>query len=138
MLILKEKEDNNVCPSNFTFVAATKACAQLKFMDDGRSIHLQIVKQGLESDAFVGSTVVDMYAKCGSLVEAKKTFDLMPCRGVVFWNALIICYTEYGPSTEALECFSYTLKACISLKAIRRDQEIHNEIMENVGSWQIS
>ena len=79
MLILKEKEDNSVCPSNFTFVAATKACAQLKFMDDGRSIHLQIVKQGLESDAFVRSTVVDMYAKCRSLVEAKKTFDLMPC-----------------------------------------------------------
>ena len=39
-------------------------------------------------------------------------------------------YTEYGPSTEALECFSYTLKACISLKAIRRDQEIHNGIIE--------
>ena len=48
-------------------------------MDDGRSIHLPMVKQGLESYAFVGSNVVDMYAKCGSLVEAKKMFDLMPC-----------------------------------------------------------
>ena len=28
MLILKEKEDNSVCPRNFTFVAATNACAQ--------------------------------------------------------------------------------------------------------------
>ena len=61
------------------FVATTKACAQLKFMDDGSSIHLQIVTQQLGSDAFVRSIFVDMYVKCGSLVEAKKTFDLMPC-----------------------------------------------------------
>ncbi len=43
----------------------------------------------LDSDVFVGSSLVDMCAKCGSMDEAWRVFDKMPSRNVVSWNAMI-------------------------------------------------
>jgi pentatricopeptide repeat protein len=42
------------------------------------SVHVQIVQSGLESEVFVGSSLVDMYAKCGSIEGAWRVFNKMP------------------------------------------------------------
>jgi hypothetical protein len=36
-------------------------------LEEGRCVHQQIIQSGLESDVFVGSSLVDRYAKCGAL-----------------------------------------------------------------------
>ncbi len=51
----------------------------------------------VESNAIVGSNLVDMYAKCGSMEEAWKVFNKMPLHDVVSWNAM------HGHGKEALE-----------------------------------
>lgn len=48
-------------------------------------IHDQIFKFGMESDLLMGSTLVDMYGKCGSLDSACKLFDKVPNHDVVSW-----------------------------------------------------
>ncbi len=40
-----------------------KACAGVAAIEEGRCVHQQIIRSGLESDVFVGSSLVDMYAK---------------------------------------------------------------------------
>ena len=35
----------------------------------GQSIHGLVVKTGLESDMIVGTAMLDMYAKCGSMIN---------------------------------------------------------------------
>jgi pentatricopeptide repeat protein len=47
------------------------------------SVHVQIVQSGLESEVFVGSSLVDMYAKCGSCDDALKVFNTMPSQDMV-------------------------------------------------------
>eukprot|EP00250_Pteridium_aquilinum_P019063 c24275_g6_i1 orf=480-1427(+) len=52
-------------PSRHTFVALLKACTKLKDVERGNELHAEIAKHGLlRTDLFVGSTLVDMYAKC--------------------------------------------------------------------------
>jgi pentatricopeptide repeat protein len=44
----------------------------------GRCIHQQIIQSGLESDVSVANSLVDMYAKCGSIEDAWRVFNKMP------------------------------------------------------------
>eukprot|EP00250_Pteridium_aquilinum_P034923 c8329_g1_i1 orf=94-567(+) len=48
-----------------SFLALLKACIQLKDLAIGWQIHRQIIENGfLEMDVFLGSALIDMYAKC--------------------------------------------------------------------------
>ncbi|CAM6016298.1 unnamed protein product [Sphagnum balticum] len=47
-------------------------------IEEGRCVHQQIIQTGLESNVFVGITLVDMYAKCGSIEDAWRLFNNVP------------------------------------------------------------
>ncbi len=72
-----------------TFVGVLNACAGLAALEEGRCAHEQVIQSGCESNAIVGSNLVDMYAKCGSMEEAWKVFNKMPLHDVVSWNAML-------------------------------------------------
>ncbi len=54
---------------------------------------------------FVGSSLVDMSAKCGSMEDACRVFNKMPSCDVVAWNAMIFGYMKCGQGQKALELF---------------------------------
>lgn len=128
----------------YTVVELLKACTELKDVETGSDLHAHVAKMGLfKDDLFVGSSLVDMYAKCGSLVKAQQAFDDFPVRDVVLWTALIAGYVEHGQSEGALEWFEqmqldgvvpnavtliFCLKSCGGIGAINKAQEIHVEI----------
>jgi len=47
-----------------------KAYASLGALKDGRLVHAQLIQTGCESNIFVNNSLVDMYAKCGSIEDA--------------------------------------------------------------------
>ena len=53
-------------PNKFMFSSVLKACASLLTMEQGKKVHSDAIKSGLELHVFVGSALVDMYAKCGN------------------------------------------------------------------------
>jgi pentatricopeptide repeat protein len=53
----------------------------------------------------VGNSLVDMYAKYGSMEDAWKAYNKMPSRNVVTWNAMIFRYVRCGQGRKALELF---------------------------------
>uniref|UniRef100_A0A2P2QNN5 DYW domain-containing protein n=1 Tax=Rhizophora mucronata TaxID=61149 RepID=A0A2P2QNN5_RHIMU len=57
------------------------------------------------SNVYCGSALVDMYAKCGSIKDALRTFGEMPERNVVSWNALILAYAQNGDGEATLRSF---------------------------------
>eukprot|EP00250_Pteridium_aquilinum_P006062 c16048_g1_i1 orf=1-912(-) len=64
-LILYQKMlDDSVYPSSYTYVGLLKACAKFKDLERGHTFHREISQQALEKDLYIGSTLVDMYAKC--------------------------------------------------------------------------
>jgi hypothetical protein len=40
-------------------------------LEDSMHVHKQVIENGCEFDVFVGSSLVDMYAKCGSMEDAQ-------------------------------------------------------------------
>ncbi len=57
-------------PDFVTFVGVVNACAIIVVLEEGRCAHEQIIQSGWGSDIFVGNSLVDMYAKCGSMEDA--------------------------------------------------------------------
>ncbi|EFJ30256.1 hypothetical protein SELMODRAFT_90260 [Selaginella moellendorffii] len=90
-------------------LAEIKACSRSRDLERGRRLHARLSGggRGFETNAFVANSLVDMYAKCGSLVDARKVFAGMGLhKTVVSWNALIQGYVENGQAEMALKVFS--------------------------------
>ncbi|KAG6474878.1 pentatricopeptide repeat-containing protein At5g39350-like [Zingiber officinale] len=84
-----------------TTVCVLPACAQTGDLQRGRLVHQVAGERGL-LDARVQNSLVDMYAKCGCLEEARQVFDGMPNRDVIGWTAMIGAYALHGFEAEAL------------------------------------
>ncbi len=76
--LFQQMQQEGVRPNSVTFVGALNACASVLALEEGRCVHQQIIQHGLESDVFVESSLVDMYAKCGTLEDAWSVFNKMP------------------------------------------------------------
>eukprot|EP01018_Ginkgo_biloba_P025611 Gb_06576 [translate_table: standard] len=92
-------------PDHFTFSNVLSVCAALAALGQGRHVHAQIISTGFESDVGVGNALVDMYAKCGSIEDARQVFDKMPKRNIISWNAMIVGYAQHGDGNETLVLF---------------------------------
>ncbi|KAL3632453.1 hypothetical protein CASFOL_025437 [Castilleja foliolosa] len=100
---------NKMFPDDYIFPCATKACAMINDHRLGQSVHCVAVKIGFDANVYVGSSVVDMYSKCRSLMDARKVFDEMPERNVVSWSGMIYGYAQMGEDEEALLLFKAAL-----------------------------
>lgn len=94
------------------------ACASAKSWRRGMEIHAYAIRRGLLDDVFVGNAVVDMYAKCGLMKEAKSVFDRMEVKDVVSWNALVTGYSQTGNFDDALGLFERMRETDIELNVV--------------------
>eukprot|EP01018_Ginkgo_biloba_P030428 Gb_08964 [translate_table: standard] len=133
-------------PDKFTFTFVLKACADLAALQQGKNIHDDIIRSGFELDVFVGSALIDMYAKCGTIDVSHVVFDKMSQRDVVLWTSLIAGYAQNGLANEALKLFrqmqladvkpnpvtiASILPLCSYPAALQQGKEIHDYIIRN-------
>ncbi|KAK9690507.1 hypothetical protein RND81_09G133100 [Saponaria officinalis] len=95
--------------NDVTLSAVLLACSHAGALLLGRCIHDQVVKMGLEQNVYIGTSIVDMYCKCGRVSMARKAFDRMNYRNVKSWSAMIAGYGMHGYPREALNVF-YDMK----------------------------
>lgn len=103
--VFRQMQKVGIKPCAFSIASVLPACANLGALDYGKELHAYAIQNGFESDVFVGSCLVDLYAKCGNLEDARNVFDKMCHRNVVSWNALIAGYAHGGQGSEALQLF---------------------------------
>eukprot|EP01018_Ginkgo_biloba_P001839 Gb_27521 [translate_table: standard] len=101
----RQMQAAGVKPNSITFASVLRACASLEDLEQGMKIHEEINRSGFHSNIFVGNALVDMYAKCGSIKNARYVFDKIPQRNVVSWNAMVAGYAQNGQVDEALKLF---------------------------------
>ncbi|XVE68745.1 hypothetical protein DITRI_Ditri09bG0094200 [Diplodiscus trichospermus] len=102
-MVVKER----LKPDQLTVASVLWGCAQLGSLAllVGKSVHAFIVKQEWDLNVKIGTALVDMYAKCGSLKFACIVFKLMQQRNVMTWTALICGCSQHGYGDEALSFF---------------------------------
>jgi len=103
--LFQKMQQEGVQPDTITYVGVLNACASIMALEEGRHAHEQIIQSGCESDVFVGSSLVDMYAKCGSMEDACRVFNSMRSHDVFSWNALLGGFAMHGQGKEALVHF---------------------------------
>ncbi|KAG0564182.1 hypothetical protein KC19_8G089900 [Ceratodon purpureus] len=102
----RQMEEQNVAPNKFTFVSLLNACSTCSALEEGKRVHAEVVKRKSDGDVHVGAALISMYAKCGSLEDAKEVFDNITEKNVVTWNAMINGYAQHGLALKALDFFN--------------------------------
>ncbi|KAJ8747469.1 hypothetical protein K2173_008766 [Erythroxylum novogranatense] len=104
VLFLKGREEG-VEPTEYMVSSFISACGALAALELGRLAHALAVKACVEGNIVVGSALVDMYGRCGSIEDCKQTFHEMHERNLVTWNAMINGYAHQGCANMAITLF---------------------------------
>ncbi|CAH9136093.1 unnamed protein product [Cuscuta epithymum] len=100
--LFREMQMDGVEPNRVTIPCLLPACGNIAALMHGKAAHSFSLRRGFVDDVFVSSALVDMYANCGRVDLSRLTFDKMPTRNLVSWNALLGGYAMHGKANEAL------------------------------------
>ncbi|GKC40789.1 pentatricopeptide repeat-containing protein ELI1, chloroplastic [Tanacetum coccineum] len=93
-------------PDEVTLVTVLSACGQVGALESGRWVHSYMRNSGMQMNVHLGTALIDMYGKCGSLEDARVVFDKLKNKDVIAYNSMITCYAMHGHCQEALQLFS--------------------------------
>eukprot|EP01018_Ginkgo_biloba_P027695 Gb_25125 [translate_table: standard] len=146
LTLFYQMQQTGIRPNQFTFASVLPACANLAALEHGKKVHEDIIRSGFQCDVFVGGALVDMYAKCGIIADARNVFDHLPEQNVVSCTAMIAGYAQNGYGVEALTLFyqmqrtgiqpnqftfTSVLAACANFTALEYGREVHEDIIRN-------
>ncbi|KAJ6412561.1 hypothetical protein OIU84_005583, partial [Salix udensis] len=133
-----------ILPDEVSLASILSACASVRSLEQGKQVHCLSVKSGQETKLYSGSSLIDMYAKCGAIDSAHKILACMPERSVVSMNALIAGYAQINleravnlfremlvegiNSTEIT--FASLLDACHEQQKLNLGRQIHCLILK--------
>ncbi|GAB4828555.1 hypothetical protein Ancab_018215 [Ancistrocladus abbreviatus] len=138
-----------VAANTLTVVSILRACGSIGALSTGKEVHAQIVKNCIQNNLYISSTLVWVYCKCGEYALASNVFQEMPIRDVVSWTAIISGCAHLGYEFEALEflkemmdegvepnpfTYSSILKACAKLETVQHGKSIHSCVSKNPAS----
>ncbi|KAL3514967.1 hypothetical protein ACH5RR_021869 [Cinchona calisaya] len=92
-----------ISSDRFTMISILGACSLNGYLLNGKEVHSQLIRRGLDSDSMIETSLIDMYGKCGLFEYSEKLFNRVSQRSVTVWNAII---GAYGLNDEPLKSFS--------------------------------
>lgn len=135
---------HGIVPNEVSLASILSACGNMKVLEVGLQFHSLSVKLGLETNLFAGSSLIDMYSKCGAIENAHKIYSRMPEWSVVSMNALIAGYA-LKDTEEAINLlhemqimglkpsevtFATLIDACKGLSKVILGMQIHCAILK--------
>ncbi|KAJ4832428.1 hypothetical protein Tsubulata_028484 [Turnera subulata] len=102
LYLFQEMQNSQVRPNEVTLVSLISACANTGALSQGTWAHAYVLKKKLTLNHFVGTALVEMYSKCGSLDLARQVFEQLPQRDTFCYNAMIGGLAIHGDWSGAL------------------------------------
>ncbi|KDP20969.1 hypothetical protein JCGZ_21440 [Jatropha curcas] len=104
-LLFEKMREVGVKPDSTTFVSLLSACAQLGALCLGCWVHKYIIEHSLDLNVVLGTSLINMYTRCGDVRKAREVFDSINEKNVFSWTAMISGYGTNGYGREAVELF---------------------------------
>ncbi|GFY98437.1 tetratricopeptide repeat (TPR)-like superfamily protein [Actinidia rufa] len=129
----------------YTFEVLLSSCASPNSVELGKMVHELLIRSPYAGNIELNNKLLEMYAKCGSMRDARKVFDRMRERNMGSWHLMLNGYANNGAGDEGLllfrqmrkagliptaETFVAVLLACASAEAVE-EGFIHFESMKN-------
>ncbi|KAI3465063.1 hypothetical protein Pfo_021726 [Paulownia fortunei] len=145
-VMLSQMLSDGLDPNEFTVCSILNACGEEKELRFGKQLHGTVIKKAYDMDVYVGTSLVDLYAKCGKIEESRTLFDGMKRRNAITWNSIIAGYARNGLGGEVIRLFRMMkrlkifandltmvsiLRACGLLRALSTGKEVHAQIFKN-------
>ncbi|WCJ41627.1 Pentatricopeptide repeat (PPR) superfamily protein [Euphorbia peplus] len=106
-MLMREESPNYV-----TLVSVLPAISRLGAVELGKWVHLYAERNEIEIDDVLGSALIDMYSKCGSIEKAIQIFELIRNKtNPITWNAIVSGLAMHGRAKEALDYYERMQKA---------------------------
>lgn len=105
LMIYSDMRLSGIIPDEVTMSTVISACAHVGALEVGKEIHHFVMSQSLNLDVYIGSALVDMYAKCGSLDWSLLVFFKLKDTNLYCWNAVIEGLAVHGYAEKALRMF---------------------------------
>ncbi|GJV51429.1 pentatricopeptide repeat-containing protein [Tanacetum coccineum] len=127
-------------PNSMTYASLLSACTSIYDLNWGAHLHARIIRMQQNIDVYVGSSLIDMYAKCGSFKKARQIFNDIQEHNIVSWTSLIGGAVHCGNEIEAFSLFrrmkavpvasdhftlATVLGACCNMNDINLGSQIH-------------
>lgn len=144
LTMVREMGNANLKPDSFTLSSVLPIFAEYVDVIKGKEIHGYAIRHGFDADLFLGSSLIDMYAKCTLVEDSCQVFDLLPRRDDISWNSIIAGCVQNGLFDEGLRFFRQMLKlkikprhvsfssimpACSHLTTLHLGKQLHGYII---------
>ncbi|KAJ7541020.1 hypothetical protein O6H91_10G041600 [Diphasiastrum complanatum] len=144
--LFQQMQQEGLVPDRVAYISILDACSSPAALTEGKLIHRAIIDRGLESDLVLGTALISMYGRCGSVAEARELFDKVPELNVVRWTAMITAYAQQGDGESALQIFEQmqqkglqptkitwvsVLDACASATCLDKGKLAHSHIIDH-------
>lgn len=138
---------HGVRANEITFASVLGSCAAASELLLSMQVHGLVTKFGFCGNVILESSLVDVYGKCGIIVDARKMFHEILHPNAVTWNVIVRRYLDAGDAKEAVFMFSRmfsarirplnftfsnALVACSSMAALEEGMQIHGVVV-NLG-----
>ncbi|OWM85769.1 hypothetical protein CDL15_Pgr023702 [Punica granatum] len=143
LMMVREMVDTNLRPDAFTLSSILPIFAEYVDVNKGKEIHGYAIRHRFDSDMFIGSSLIDMYAKCSRVEDSLQVFKLLPRRDSISWNSVIAACMQNLMFDEGLKyfrhminygvklmpaAFSSVLPACAHLTTLHLGKQLHGYI----------
>ncbi|KAL7158300.1 hypothetical protein ABFS83_02G133100 [Erythranthe nasuta] len=105
LILFRQMLEARLKPNEATMLAVLSACGQVGALESGQWIHSYLKYSSRSINTHVGTALIDMYCRCGSLEDARLVFDAIKNKDAVVYNAMINGYAIHGFSGDALNLF---------------------------------
>jgi pentatricopeptide repeat protein len=103
--VFREMQRAKMEPDAIVIASVLSACAHLSALDLGKWIHDYVKQNNIKTDVIMENSLIDMYAKCGSVQEALQVFKEMKEKDTLSWNSIIMGLANNGFEDDALNIF---------------------------------
>ncbi|TYH35550.1 hypothetical protein ES332_D13G200600v1 [Gossypium tomentosum] len=109
--MVREMGNANMKPDSFTLSSVLPIFAEYVDVIKGKEIHGYAIRHWFDSDCYIASSLIDMYANCARIEDSCSVFNLLSKRDDISWNSIIAACVQNGVFDEGLKLFRQMLTA---------------------------
>lgn len=130
LTILQRMQMLEFKPDSFSITVVLQAISELGFLKLGKATHSYVIRNGLEFDLYIGTSLIDMYVKNDDLTNAQNVFNSMSKRNISAWNSLISGYYYKGCFEDAINVWKR-----MGEEGIKPDIVTYNAMISGHSIW---